>query len=445
MNILFVSNDLIAGNLAHVLKKEGHNVKLFIKENGRRLNFDYLVPKTKNWRKELTWVGKDGLIIFDDIGFGKEQDALRARGFKVFGGNSASDALEAHREHAQMIFKKYGMRTVPIKDFANIDDAVAYIKKHPNRWVIKQNDLAPKNMNYTGYFPDGSDTLAVLRNYMANPKLNRERITLQEKVDGVELAVARAFNGKDWVGPIKINQEHKKFFPGDIGPTTSEMGTLAWCEENKNTKIFKETLGKLEPYLRKINFRGEIDINCIVNKKGAFPLEATPRFGSPIVHLHTELQRSPWGEFLYACASGENYEVVWKHGYGIVVLIAVPPFPYAKSNKHSTSYGLNIFFHNIRKSDYDHIHFEEISQAGHDSPQLYISDNRGYVLYVTGRGKTVPEAMKKTYSLIRKIIIPKMMYRNDIGKKFCESDYKKLKSWGFIDRATKMKVERSAC
>jgi phosphoribosylamine-glycine ligase len=54
------------------------------------------------------------------------------------------------------------------------------------------------------------------------------------------------------------------------------------------------------------------------------------------------------------------------------------------------------------------------------------------VLYVTEHGKTIEEAEKKVYNLIKKIHIPKMMYRNDIGQRFIEHDREKLKNWGYI-------------
>ena len=433
MNILFISNDLIAGNLAYLMKKEGHHVKLFIQEKKRRGNFDYLVEKVTNWKKELRWVGKDGLIVFDDSGYGKIQDSLRKKGYTVFGGCELGDKLEANREYGQEIFAKYGIKTVPLKNFDNMDDAVMFVKENPNTWVIKQNGHAPKSLNYVGHFADGKDVISVLKNYLQNPLINRQKITLQQRVDGVEIGVGRYFNGSDWVGPIELNVEHKKFFPGDIGPTTSEMGTLAWYDDNEDNKLFQETLAKLKPYLKEINFKGDMEINCIVNQTGAYPLEATPRFGSPIIHLHTEMHKSPWGEFLHAVASGKKYDLKWNSGYSIVVVGAVAPFPYTKSLKDTLSYGMNIYFDDVTEEEFTHIHLEEVSlRIKSPDKQLYISDNRGYIVYVTEMGKTVKEAQTKSYSLIKKIIVPKMFYRNDIGTRFIEESEAKLKKCGYL-------------
>jgi phosphoribosylamine---glycine ligase len=429
MRILFISNDLIAGNLANLLVKEGHDLKIYIHEKGRRSNFKNLVTQTMNWRAELGWVGKDGLIIFDDIGYGKIQDSLRKRGYTVFGGSEKGDMLESNRQYAKEVFAHYGLKTKPQINIDTVDDAIGFIERNPGYWVIKQNGHAAKCLNCVGQFDDGRDIISVLKNYRTHNKYKEKVITLQERINGVEIGVGRYFNGSDWVGPIEINVEYKKMFPGDVGPTTSEMGTVAWYDDNENNKLFKDVLSKITPYLREADFRGDMEINCIVNEQGAFPLEATPRFGSPIVHLHSEIHSSPWGQFLHAVARGEQYELKWKKGFGLVVLYAVPPFPYAKKIKGVTSKGTQVFI-NDQKEDLDHIHFEEISKNKHGD--YYISDERGYVLYITGMGNTVREAREATYSRLSNVIIPGGFYRNDIGLKLVENDFKKLKSWGYV-------------
>jgi phosphoribosylamine--glycine ligase len=148
------------------------------------------------------------------------------------------------------------MQTYPLKDFTNMDEAACFIKSNPGAWVVKPNEDNSQNIGYVGELETGEDTLGIISNYLQNKFINRgQRITLHKRVRGVEIGVGRYFNGKDWVGPIEINLEHKKFFPGDIGPLTSEMGTLAWYDENENNKLFQETLAKLKPHLEEINFK----------------------------------------------------------------------------------------------------------------------------------------------------------------------------------------------
>ncbi len=434
MKILFISNDLIGGDVARLLKNEGHEVKLYIHEKDRRGNLDYMVEKVKNWKKELTWVGKDGLIVFDDTGYGKVQDQLRKKGYTVFGSSELGERLETDREFGHKIFIECGMKTVELKDFSNMEDAILYAQHNKKAWVIKQNGHASKGFNYVSHYDDSRDAISVLKNYLQNKAINQGTITLHERLVGVEIAVARCFNGTDWVGPIKLNVEHKKLFPQDLGPATGELGTLSWFDDDENNKLYVETLAKLKPFLQKVNFRGELDINCIVNESGAYPLEATARLGSPIVHLHSEIHASPWGELMYAVASGKSYNMKWKKGYGIVLLLAVPPFPYAKKMHDNFLYGVNVYFNDFTEEDFSHIHFEEVSLRPIDKEHIYyISDTRGYILYVTEMGKTVKEAQDKVYALAKRIIIPKMFYRHDIADKFVSESAKKLKEWGYLN------------
>jgi phosphoribosylamine--glycine ligase len=287
-------------------------------------------------------------------------------------------------------------------------------------------------MTYIGEFACGKDTISVLKSYYNNKHINRERITLHERIDGVEMGVGRYFNGQDWVGPIEINFEHTKMFPDDVGPITSEMGTLAWYDDNEKNKLFVDVLNKFKSYLQSIDFRGDFEINCIVNEKGAYPLEATARMGTPIVHLHSELHTSPWGEFLFSIANGEKYDLKYKKGFGVVNLIAAPPFPYGKKHSKETLYGINIYLDRLNAVEMESLHFEGVSmRVGKDQGQYFISTDEGYIIYTTAVADTVEKARHKSLDLIKKVVIPKAFYRNDIGKDF-EKRLPELKKWGYV-------------
>jgi len=433
MNILFISKDLSGADLAYRLKKEGHSVRLFIEDKTQNHNFEGLVEKTKDWQNDLGWVGKNGLIVFDSSGYGEIQDNLRKKGYLVVGGNKFADRLEHDRQYGQKIISVCGMKIIPSINFNCTKSAIKFVEENEGPWVVKQNGHINTSFNYVGQLKDGKDVISVLKNYNRNNKKECVSIDLQKKIDGVEIGVARYFNGKDWVGPIEINLEHKSLFNGDLGPKTYEMGTLLWYEENEKNKLFQKTLAKMKSYLKSIKFKGDIDINCIVTKDEIFPLEITPRFGWPSTHLHEEIHLSPWGEFLKAIAEGKPYDLKYKKGYGIVVLLSTPPFPYVVRTKKYYPEGMDIFFKKeLSKEEIERIHLEEVSLRKNTKDQLYISSKTGFALHVTGMGKTVAEARKNTYDLVRNVVIPKMFYRTDIGLKFVEKDQKKLKEWGLI-------------
>jgi len=142
----------------------------------------------------------------------------------------------------------------------------------------------------------------------------------------VEVAVGAFFNGHKFIFPININFEHKKLFPGDLGVATGEMGTsMFWSKPNK---LFTETLAKMEPILNQEGYVGYIDINCIVNGNGIYPLEFTARFGYPTIHIQSESMITPISEVLFKLAKGEDFEFKVKPGFHLGTRIVVPPFPY---------------------------------------------------------------------------------------------------------------------
>lgn len=434
MRILLVSQNFSAADLAYRLKSEGHDVRVYVDDEQDARAYSGMLRKVKDWKKSLPWVGKEGLILFDSTGYGKIQDRLRKQGYSVVGGSAGGDRCEDDRTYGQEIFWACGMRMIPSRDFKSFDEAIAFVKAHPKPWVIKQNGHASKIYNYVGQLPDGSDVVNVLETYKkaATKRDLKKKIHLQERIFGIEIGVGRYFNGTTWVGPIEFNLEHKNLVNGDLGPKTYEMGTVMWFSDDEENPLYQKTLAKMEEYLRSIDFHGDVDINCIVNDKGVYPLEITARFGFPALQLQQALSpETKWGSFLKAVATDKQYPFKYKKGeYGVIVLVALPPFPYESSSRVQRMSHVNIFLSpDLTARDRKFIHFEEVSRRRNG--QLYSSGNNGFVLHVSGVGRSVTEARRDAYGRIGKIVIPKMFYRTDIGENF-EEQYTALKDWGYF-------------
>ncbi|EKE11550.1 MAG: hypothetical protein ACD_15C00062G0002 [uncultured bacterium] len=435
MNILFISNDLGQISLADRLAREGNTVKLYETEKCwvnkiKRPEIEFVC----DWEKELDWVGKEGLIVFDYTEMGKIQDELRSKGYSVFGGCEIGERSENNRQYGQKIFSLSGMKLKKSIDFYDINELIQFIKKNPNRWVIKQNGGMDKGLNYVGVLKSGEDAIAVLKNYKKALKSKNVHFDIQERIDGIEIAAGRFFNGNDWAGPTCINIEHKNLFNDDLGPKTHEMGNLMWYEEDENNKLYQETLARIKPFLKKIKFKGYYDINCIVNETGVYPLEATARMGQPTIQCQSALHISPWGEFMKAIADGKNYDFKYRRGYATVAFLGTPPYPYQNRSNYNSPKGIEIFFkEELSEPDWDNIHLEEVDVIRKNGKTKYIiSGGSGYIAHVSGFGRTAGEARRKMYNLIHKLVIPKVFYRTDIGLQFMNQDEEKLKEWGWI-------------
>jgi len=423
-NFLFISLDALISDLAWQILKEGHDVKYFIEHNSEKDIADGFVPKTGSWRRELDWAD---VIIFDDVlGMGKRAQRLRRKGYDVIGGTPYADKLEDDRTFGQEELKNAGVNIIPYKDFTSFEDAIAFVHESPGKYVLKPSGEAQnvKRFLFVGEEDDGKDVLQVLDAYN---KVYAKRIKvfqLQKRVTGVEVAVGAFFNGHEFIYPINVNFEHKKLFPGDIGPSTGEMGTsMFWSGPNK---IFNNTLKKMGPALRKERYVGYIDINCIVNNYGIYPLEFTSRFGYPTISIQQEGMINPISEFLYELAIGNTPRLKVRSGFQVGARIVVPPFPFNDNRTFNAQSKDSVII--FKKSNMDGIHIEDVKLV---NEEWVITGNSGVALIVCGCGSTMKQAQNQMYSRINNIIIPHMYYRKDIGDRWYE-DSDRLHNWGYL-------------
>ncbi|MBN1168871.1 phosphoribosylamine--glycine ligase, partial [Candidatus Woesebacteria bacterium] len=301
------------------------------------------------------------------------------------------------------------------------------VKANPNKYVIKPSGEAQniKKLLFVGQDDDGSDVLRVLEAYKKTWSEQIKEFQLQRKVSsGVEVAVGAFFNGMKFVYPININFEHKKLFPGDLGVATGEMGTsMFWSKPNK---LFSDTLMKMEPTLKKEGYVGYIDINCIVNGNGIYPLEFTARFGYPTIQIQSESMTSPIGEFLYKLAQGEDFEIKVKSGFHLGTRIVVPPFPYNDPKTYNSFSKNNAII--FKKPDKEGVHLEDVKLK---KGEWTVAGKSGVILVIAASGPTMRQAQAQMRNRISNIIIPNMYYRIDIGDRWYE-DSDKLHSWGYL-------------
>lgn len=423
LKFLFVSWESLSGDIAWRLKQEGHDVKAYIKKPDDNDVYDGFFEKISAWEDWRDWAD---VIIFDDSGFGKAADALRRAGKRVIGGSEYTDRLEEDREFGQEEMKKYGMPVLPHWDFSDFDEAIAFLRDQQGRYVFKPSgnvSSEQKGILFIGQEDSGSDLIEVLTHNKKSWARKIKKFQLQKFVQGVEVAVGAFFNGTDFFLPVNINFEHKKLFPGDIGPYTGEMGTLMfWSDTNK---LFRATLEKMKPALAASGYAGYIDINCIANNNGIYPLEFTSRFGYPTISIQCEGILNPIGEWFAKMARGEPYALRTKKGFQIGVVVAVPPFPYSDKSEIEIYKDFSILF---KKQNLEGVHLGDVKLV---EDEWHLAGDSGYALVITGSGTTVAEARRMAYNRIDNIVLQNKFYRTDIGLKW-HSDSDRLQSWGYL-------------
>ncbi len=423
LHFLFVSWEALSGDLAFRMAQEGHEVKVYIKNSGDVDVYDGFLQRVDDWRAHTDWAH---VIVFDDVGFGVHAEALRKHGKLVVGGSVYTDRLEEDRAFAQEEMKRVGMLTLPHWDFTDHEAALTFLEQNPGRYVYKPSGFLgsdSKGLLFIGHDEDGKDLHEIIASNRVVLARKVKHFQLQKFVTGVEVAVGAFFNGNDFVYPINVNFEHKRLFPGDLGPFTGEMGTLMYW--SSPTTMFTMTLQHMRADLQKSGYVGYIDINCIVNARGVYPLEFTCRFGYPLISIQMEGVVSAWGTFLHALAQGIPYELKTKKGFQIGVVCAVPPFPFNDKGELDLYRDLSILF---KKPSREGIHLGDVKLV---DGVWRLAGQTGYAVVVTGSGATVEEARRQTYSRVESILLQSLFYRTDIGLRWYE-DSDKLQTWGYL-------------
>jgi phosphoribosylamine--glycine ligase len=420
MRVLGVTETCDLGSLYLRLCAAGHEVRVSISEPLAAGTMAGLVPRTDDWRDELPWIregGVDALILFEAVGFGALQDELRTQGFNVIGGSAIGDRLENDRAFALRLLEKQGLRVPPVVEFKAVDEALADLAARPRRCVFKAS--ASSGETFVGSFADGRDIAAMLK----SRTVKSERFILMDHVTGIETGVGAYFDGTKFLRPACLDWEHKRFFAGDMGELTGEMGTLATFEASD--ALFEATLLPLEPMLKNGGHVGYVNLNTIINGDGIWPLEFTSRFGYPGFAVLEPLQALDWGDLFAAMISRETTGFPFRPGFSVCIVLTVPPFPYSRHDVRA-EVGLPLFIGDVPP---EHLHLGEV---GRDDSGLVTSGVYGWTAVVTGTGDTAQEAKINAYANARQIHAPNMRYRLDIADKLIAGDLERLAGWGWL-------------
>ncbi len=428
MRFLGIGDNADLSSLYLRLAAEGHAVKVCIGEALCRGTLTGLVDKVDAWEGELDWVraaGPDGCILFENVGAGRGalQDRLRRDGFNVVGSSAYGARLENDRAYAQQVLAELGLRTAPVAGFCDVEAARAFIAGRPRRYVLKAN--GPDAVSYVGRQPDGADVRTLLA---ADPRYAETSFILMDFIEGIEMGVGAYFNGVDFLEPACLDWEHKRFFPGDLGELTGEMGTVVTYDRSKS--FFERTLAKMRPLLAEHGYCGYINLNTIVNEDGIWPLEFTCRFGYPGYSILEPLQRTSWGDLFSAMIRRSALRFETAPGFCVGIVVTTPPFPYSRANV-SEPVGLPILFDgDLSDADRRNIHYGEVALQG---DLLVTSGASGYTLVATGTGETVSDARAAAVALADRVMVMNARYRRDIGEKLIGGDLATLESLGLFD------------
>ena len=424
MRVLGITQSCDLGSLYLRLLGDGHEVKVTISEPLAQGTMAGLLPRAEDWRSELEWVragGENSVVLFEAVGFGELQDRLRSEGFNVVGGSAFGDRLENDRNFAFDLLARQGMKIAPVREFCCVADAIADLQTRPRRCVFKL--CSSSGETFVGTLSDGSDVAALLQ---VQPPPEGQPFIVMDHIQGVETGVGAYFNGVKFLRPACLDWEHKRFFAGNMGELTGEMGTVATFTGSES--LFDAVLEPLEPLFHEARHVGWVNLNTIINEKGVWPLEFTCRFGYPGFAVLEPLQAIAWGGLFQQILLQSPLTFPARNGFSACIVLTTPPMPLSRKQVNAPV-GLPI---SVGEIDPRHLHLGEVGMCG---SELVTAGLYGWTAVVTGTGETVAEAKAAAYANAARIHTPNMRYRLDIGDGLINGELERLSKWGWLKSA----------
>jgi phosphoribosylamine---glycine ligase len=403
--------------------RDGHDVRWFIPEYDKTSLVGHGLAKiVRDFGPSLRWC--DLCFVTDNTTYLRNVDAARKEGCMVVGATSESADWELDRCKGMEALEDHWVAVPEYREFNNYDTAIAYVKKQDRPFVSKPSGDADKALSYVAKTP--SDLVYMLQRWKANNKLKGAFI-LQEKVEGIEMAIG------GWIGPHGFNEgfcenfEFKKLCTGDLGCATGEQGTV--LRYVKESKLARKVLLPFEDELVALGHTGHVDVNCMIDARGTpWPLEFTMRPGWPTFQIQQELHQGDCVEWLRDLAEGEDSHNLTFDEVGVGVVVAIPDYPYSHITRKEVV-GIPIDLGGV---DENNIHLcEAMASPDIAKPMSDIATAGDYVLVVSSHGHKVQDAKKAVYSLLKKIHIPNSpFYRIDIGDRL-RKELPTLQSHGY--------------
>jgi len=363
---------------------------------------------------------RDAYWIWDHNHSVRENEELRAGGFKVLGGGEYAYRMEHDRGACLEQVAVYGLLAPPSVRFENTSEAVRFCEQHRRiAYVYKPDEGA----HHETFLPESEDPVEAneeLRLHLASIDPGCAFI-LQERKEGVETNVEVWFVDGDPVFAFMTLEAKKRY--------ALDMGELIGCAFDfdfvvpLDCKAVRESVGKLFPFYKNMKYTGFGDANFIASRDGIWFFEKCERFGyNAHPNLLFNLSTRGVGEVLAALVD-KSILPDFSGGFGATVTMMTKENPAGdKPIMFPPRLWPDIFWWDVYKRDGLYL------TAGYDAD--------GYVLVVNGYGYTIPTAWENVAKKAAQIRFPYRNYRPDgAGVDYPSSPmrrYEALKAMNYI-------------
>ncbi|NGZ59450.1 MAG: phosphoribosylamine--glycine ligase [Nitrospira sp. LK265] len=355
---------------------------------------------------DLTVIGPEAPLALGIV------DEFRKARLRVFGPTRNAARLETSKTFSKEVMAQAKIRTAHAKSFEKMADALAYVEQQELPIVIKADGLAQgKGVIIATTRLQAQQAIVDLMEKAVFGQAGKQ-VLVEQFLDGEELTIM-AFTDGNTVVPMPPAQDHKRVGDGDTGLNTGGMG--AYCPAPLGTtelkgRVCREVLQPMVDAMARLGspFQGVLYAGLMVVKGTPYVLEFNARMGDPETQVVLPLLKTDFLDIIESVVEHrlDQIPVEWHPAATVCVVMASGGYPgsYQQGIPLSglpptpNSSGSSVVFHagTAQKGD-------EIVTAG------------GRVLGVLGRGRTLFEAQREAYRVVKTISFEGCHFRTDIA------------------------------
>jgi phosphoribosylamine--glycine ligase len=355
---------------------------------------------------DLTVIGPEAPLALGIV------DEFRHARLKVFGPTRNAARLEASKSFSKDVMAQAKIRTAHAKSFEKVADALAYVERQKLPVVIKADGLAQgKGVVIATTHHQAQQTIVDSMEKGVFGQAGKQ-VLIEEFLDGEELTIM-AFTDGNTVVPMPPAQDHKRVGDGDTGMNTGGMG--AYCPAPLGTaeiqdRVCREVLQPMVDAMARLGspFQGVLYAGLMVVNGTPYVLEFNARMGDPETQVVLPLLKNDFVDVLEAVVEHrlDQLLIKWHRAAAVCVVMASGGYP--------GSYQQGMLLSGLPpatiSSDSTVVFHAGTAQRGHETVTA-----GGRVLGVLGRGRTLTEAQREAYRVVKTISFEGCHFRTDIA------------------------------
>jgi phosphoribosylamine--glycine ligase len=384
-------------------KQYGKNIDLNV------LDFEAVKAFVLEHKIEMVIVGPEEPLVLGIADFFKKDPLLSS--VALIGPTQAGAALEGSKTFAKEFMQRHKIPTAKYGSFTldTLREGINFLRTMKAPYVLKADGLAAgKGVLILDDLKTAEDELTQI---LLDEKFGAagQKVVIEQFLKGIELSVFVVTDGESFK-LLPEAKDYKRIGEKDQGENTGGMGAVSpvpFADAAFMDKVLNQVIIPTIKGIKKeqIDYRGFVFFGLINVKGDPYVIEYNCRMGDPETEVVIPRIKSDLLDLLEGVATKtlSERDVQFSEHCASTVMMVSGGYP-STYQKGKIIYGLNAVTDAL------------VFHAGTTSDGPQVVTNGGRVLAVTSFGKTLEQALERSYAGIAKISYENAYFRRDIGK-----------------------------